>query len=76
MTLTKKRIVKNAAMCLLCSDVVESKTTHDLQTCKCGSLSVDGGLSYARHLADNFANVRDMTEFEVDTFPALSDSLK
>ena len=29
--------------CLICVDIVESKSTHDLASCKCESCHVDGG---------------------------------
>jgi len=41
-------IKRNAAKCLKCGDVVESKFTHDFQPCSCGAIFVDGGLSYCR----------------------------
>ena len=33
----------NAALCLICSQVVVSRHRHDFVTCACGTLSVDGG---------------------------------
>lgn len=42
------KIIKNRAKCLICGDVIESKYTHDFQTCSCGNLSVDGGADYCR----------------------------
>ena len=41
-----KETIKNIAKCLLCGDIIESKHRHDFVTCKCGNLSVDGGLEY------------------------------
>jgi len=43
-------LLRNIARCDKegCGDVIESTTTHDFATCGCGSLSVDGGLSYRR----------------------------
>lgn len=43
-----EKIIRNAAGCLLCGDVIESETTHDFRTCSCGNLSVDGGLEYIK----------------------------
>lgn len=40
------RIVRNAARCRLCDDVIESKTVHDWVSCKCGAIFVDGGHEY------------------------------
>jgi hypothetical protein len=42
------KITKNAAQCLQCFDVIESRHRHDYVTCSCGSISVDGGLAYLR----------------------------
>ena len=40
----------NKARCLLCKDVIESKTRHDLQCCTCGNVCVDGGEDYSRRV--------------------------
>ena len=44
----KKKIIRNRARCLLCGDVLESTSRHDMQTCRCGNLRVDGGTDYIR----------------------------
>lgn len=41
-------LIRNAAKCLRCGDVIESKHVHDFVSCRCGNISVDGGLEYAR----------------------------
>lgn len=41
-------IYENAATCLSCGEYVRSRNRHDFVTCKCGSVSVDGGSWYAR----------------------------
>lgn len=46
---------KNAVRCLLCGDEIESKHTHDFQTCSCGNVSVDGGTDYRRRVFDTVA---------------------
>ncbi len=43
-----KKIIKNAARCTRCGDVIESKSVHDYVTCSCGSISVDGGTYYLK----------------------------
>lgn len=43
-----RKIIKNAAKCLKCGDVIESKHRHDYVTCSCGNVSVDGGTDYLR----------------------------
>lgn len=42
------RLVQNAAKCLLCGEILQSKHRHDYRTCSCGNLMVDGGLDYVR----------------------------
>lgn len=41
-------IVSNTAQCKLCGDVITSHYRHDLATCSCGGIFVDGGNSYLR----------------------------
>jgi tRNA(Ile2) C34 agmatinyltransferase TiaS len=45
---TSKTYNRNRAKCTRCNTVVESKHKHDFVTCKCGNLSVDGGLDYKK----------------------------
>lgn len=44
-------ILRNAAECARCGDVIESKHRHDFVTCKCGAISVDGGKAYLKRAA-------------------------
>jgi hypothetical protein len=44
----KSAIIRNAVKCLKCDEVIESKTRHDLVSCKCGNVFVDGGKEYLR----------------------------
>ena len=53
-------IVRNAARCLNCRDVVESRHVHDFVSCSCGQLSVDGGHDYARRCGSRY---EDLTEW-------------
>ena len=48
----KIKIISNKAQCLTCDEIIESKYRHDFVTCKCGKLSVDGGLDYLRRAYD------------------------
>lgn len=41
-------LLRNAARCLLCGDIIESRHTHDYVSCTCGNIAVDGGPSYIR----------------------------
>lgn len=42
------QIIKNAAKCLNCNEVLESKHRHDFVMCSCGNLAVDGGRDYIK----------------------------
>ena len=44
------KLIKNAAECPQCHDVIESTHRHDFKSCRCGGISVDGGLEYVRRL--------------------------
>ena len=58
-----KKIKVNKARCKKCGDIVESKTRHDFQSCKCGAISVDGGLDYCRR-GGNLEDIEDLSEEE------------
>jgi hypothetical protein len=59
----RRKIIKNAAQCLSCNDIIESKHRHDFVTCRCEKLSVDGGHDYLRRVGD-FENSLDLSEYE------------
>lgn len=51
----QRKIIRNAARCKNCGQVIESKSTHDWVCCKCfhesngeTGIFVDGGLAYLR----------------------------
>ena len=62
------RLIRNAAKCRLCGDIVESKHRHDFRSCKCGEIFVDGGLDYSRGGAktslENWINLCEYEEAE------------
>lgn len=41
-------IIRNAAQCAKCGDIIESKHRHDFVSCKCGAIFIDGGHDYFR----------------------------
>lgn len=43
-----KKILRNRFRCLKCGDIIESKSVHDFQQCRCGSIFTDGGHEYIR----------------------------
>ncbi|MGH2569531.1 MAG: DUF7695 domain-containing protein [Bacteroidota bacterium] len=57
-------IIKNAAKCLKCGDVIESKSRHDFRSCTCGAIFVDGGHEYLRRGADSWNSFLDLSESE------------
>lgn len=56
-----KSKVRNRAKCRKCGDVIESKFTHDFQSCKCGAIFIDGGNDYHRRGGnpEDFQEVKD-----------------
>jgi hypothetical protein len=38
-----KRLLRNAAICTVCRDEIESKHRLDYQKCSCGSIWISGG---------------------------------
>ena len=46
------KIIKNAAQCVKCGDVIESTHRHDFRYCKCQAIAVDGGTAYLRRIGN------------------------
>lgn len=60
-----RRLVKNAARCLLCDTVVESRSVHDWRQCPCQNVFVDGGLEYLRlGVAQGWDTLENLCEWE------------
>ena len=55
------KIWRNRARCRKCGTVLESKSVHDLQTCSCGAVSIDGGQEYLRRLGKP-ADIEELSE--------------
>lgn len=53
------RYIKNSAKCLICKQTIESKQRHDFVTCKCGNLSVDGGMYYLKRSIKHLDSYED-----------------
>ena len=71
-----RKLTRNAAKCLFCGDVIESRSVHDFVTCSCGNLSVDGGLDYIKRcfkLEDWWKELSEWEEIE-DTVPEECDN--
>lgn len=60
----RPKILRNAARCNACQDVIESRHRHDFRVCKCGATMVDGGLSYIRRGCGP-SGLTDLCEYEV-----------
>lgn len=60
-----KKIIKNAIRCKKCGDIIESKNVHDLVSCKCGKVAVDGGKQYIRRMFESTPeDYEELSEFE------------
>lgn len=42
------RLIVNRVRCKKCNDIIESISTYDFKTCKCGAISIDGGKEYQK----------------------------
>lgn len=62
-TRKKLKLIRNAARCRKCGDIVESRHRHDWRSCSCGAMFVDGGLEYQRRGGD-LENIEEMSEFQ------------
>lgn len=43
--------------CLICGDIIESKSVHNLVSCKCESCHIDGGNEYLRFGGKDFSKI-------------------
>ena len=48
--------------CLICGDIIESKSVHDLVTCKCESCYIDGGNYYSHIGTKDFNKVFEVKD--------------
>ena len=48
--------------CLICGDIIESKSIHQLVSCKCGSCYIDGGKYYNHIGAKDFNKIIKIDE--------------
>jgi len=56
-----KKLIQNQVRCNRCGDEPYSASVHDYKECKCGSIAVDGGLSYTRRVG----NINEYTEISM-----------
>ena len=57
------KIGSNKVKCLVCGDIIESKSRHDFKWCSCGNIAVDGGREYLRRVGD-LQKYEDLSEYE------------
>jgi hypothetical protein len=63
--ITMKKIIRNAAKCKKCGDVIESKARCNPVTCSCGSITIDGGKFYLRRTCKySEDDLIEMSEYE------------
>ena len=55
------KIIKNRARCKKCGDIIESTDRHDIKSCRCGAIIVDGGYDYIRRGFDKRENLEDLS---------------
>ena len=54
-------IFLNQVKCLSCGEVITSDNRHDFATCRCGSVSVDGGSWMSRRLLKAVGGYEDQS---------------
>ena len=60
-----ERIKRNMIKCNYCGDIIESTYTHELKSCSCGRVSVDGGHEYLRRtFSDSPSDYTELSEWE------------
>jgi hypothetical protein len=59
-------ILSNQVRCNKCGDEPYSANRHDFQPCKCGAISVDGGMDYLRRVGD----IYDYTDMSIEVADA------
>lgn len=58
-------IVTNKVQCDKCKDIIESKTVHNFNRCKCGNIAVDGGKEYLKRIGHGITD-KTYTELSVE----------
>lgn len=72
-----QHIISNQAECRMCGEVIYSSYRHDHVTCRCGSISVDGGNDYLRHGWQQEGDLIDQSlTMDLDDFTAIYDYTK
>ena len=62
------KILRNMIKCKKCGEIIESKSTHDFNWCKCGTVFVDGGHEYLRRgFKDSPDDYEELSEYEKES---------
>lgn len=61
------KIESNKVKCLLCNQVIESKTKDDSATCKCKNVTVRGGLAQLRRTGKDLDQYEELSKFHYDS---------
>ena len=62
-------IIRNRAQCTLCNDIIESLADHDVKTCSCDNLSIDGGLTHLSRSCRNKDSFIELSELSDEKTP-------
>lgn len=62
------KILRNMIKCKKCGEIIESKSVHDFNWCKCGTVFVDGGHEYLRRgFKDSPDDYEELSEYEKES---------
>ena len=56
------KILQNEIICNKCGDQIYSALRHHYNTCGCGAVAVDGGMSYLRRVGVDYTDVSVVVE--------------
>ncbi len=62
--------------CLICGDIIESKSVHDLVACKCESCYIDGGNDYLHFGGENFDKILIIFDDETEVLASDQENYK
>lgn len=57
-----RKIKSNKIQCKQCTEIIESKNSHDFKWCKCQMCAVDGGHDYLKRLGNSMSFI-ELSEF-------------
>jgi hypothetical protein len=69
------KIICNKIKCLKCLDIIISHHVHDFKSCKCTSVSVDGGRSYTRRLFQDPDDYVDLTVYSTAPYRVIRENV-